>query len=457
MVGRVLQVTGTALVITVAAVTPLLVTTSAPPASADTVIDGCTIVSNPSPTHYTNCPGANLAGASLNGLNLSYADFSGATFAQCSPGSPPNCAGTDLTDANLTDANVTNIVGGAAMTSNCGGFPCASSAFPIFVGSNLTGANMSNTHYSGVNFTDANLTGANLTQSIFSEFVNFCGCTFSATLTGATFTGTILVPSNESVTATSQAGAVATWSTPAGLPGATPGSCTPASGSTFHLFSNKVTCQVTDNNGDVATGSFMVNVMPTTQYFTWLGIPSNGAVLSGTETLDAAAGDGPGVTSVVFEASGGTLSDQVVATAKQTLYGWIGQWNTAGVPNGAYNLQSVATDAANNTDASTPVSITVDNTPPSTSVLVPSNGATLSGSTTLDASASNATSVEFRLFGGSFGYSAPVLCTATLTYYGWLCSWNSATVPNGSYNLLSEASNSSGTAFSSGTRVTVKN
>ena len=49
-------------------------------------------------------------------------------------------------------------------------------------------------------------------------------------------------------------------------------------------------------------------------------------------------------------------------------------------------------------------------------MLIPSNGATLSGSTTLDASASNATSVEFRLFGGSYGFNAPVLCTATLDH-----------------------------------------
>ena len=90
-------------------------------------------------------------------------------------------------------------------------------------------------------------------------------------------------------------------------------------------------------------------------------------------------------------------------------------------------------------------------------MLVPSNGATLSGSTTLDASASNATSVEFRLFGGSYGYNAPVLCTATLTYYGWLCSWNTTTVPNGSYALLSEAFGAGGSAFSSGVSITVNN
>ena len=92
---------------------------------------------------------------------------------------------------------------------------------------------------------------------------------------------------------------------------------------------------------------------------------------------------------------------------------------------------------------------------PSTSVLVPSSGATLSGSTYLDASASNATNVEFMLFGGTYGYRAQVVCTATLTYYGWLCSWNTSFVPNGSYALLSYAFEAGGSAFSSGVSVTV--
>jgi Bacterial Ig domain len=97
------------------------------------------------------------------------------------------------------------------------------------------------------------------------------------------------------------------------------------------------------------------------------------------------------------------------------------------------------------------------NTPPTTSVLIPSNGATLSGSTYLDASASNASSVEFRLFGGVYGYAAPVVCAATPTIYGWLCSWNTKTVANGSYVLLSEAFNSAGSAFSAGVSITVQN
>ena len=76
---------------------------------------------------------------------------------------------------------------------------------------------------------------------------------------------------------------------------------------------------------------------------------------------------------------------------------------------------------------------------------------------TLDASASNATSVEFWLFGGSYGYSGHLVGTATPTYYGWLYSWNTTTVPNGSYTLLSEAFGSGGSASSSGVSITVHN
>jgi hypothetical protein len=97
------------------------------------------------------------------------------------------------------------------------------------------------------------------------------------------------------------------------------------------------------------------------------------------------------------------------------------------------------------------------NNPPTTSVVIPSNGATLSGSTLLDASASNATSVEFQLFGGVYGFYGPILCTATPTYYGWLCSWNTTSVPNGSYLVSSLAFNSTGSAYSGGVNITVHN
>ena len=73
MVGRLLCVSGTVVVIAVGLVTPVLAT-STPPASADTVVDGCTIVSNPTPTNFTNCSFVNFVGADFGCLNLSYAN-----------------------------------------------------------------------------------------------------------------------------------------------------------------------------------------------------------------------------------------------------------------------------------------------------------------------------------------------------------------------------------------------
>ena len=185
-------------------------------------------------------------------------------------------------------------------------------------------------------------------------------------------------------------------------------------------------------------------------------VPSNDATVSGTNVvLDATAASG--VTQVQFEVTGGGLSDSVVATAAPSVFGWIALWNSKNVPDGTYTLQSVASEAG--TNATSPgISVTVDN-PLTTSILLPSNGATLTGSTYLDAAASNATSVEFLLFGGTYEYAAPVICTATPTFFGWLCAWNTATVPNGSYALVSEAFNSTGgSAFSaSGVGITVDN
>jgi hypothetical protein len=208
------------------------------------------------------------------------------------------------------------------------------------------------------------------------------------------------------------------------------------------------TNQNNNSIGRITTGA---SPSPTTNVL----IPSSGATLSGSTTLDASASN---ATSVEFRLFGGVygFNAPVLCTATPTIYGWLCSWTTTTVPNGSYELLSEAFGAGGSAFSSG-VSITVSN-PPTTSVLIPSNGAeTLSGSTTLDASASNATSVEFRLVGGIYGYAAPVLCTATLTYYGWLCSWNTTTVPSGSYVLVSEAFNSAGSAFSSGVNITVNN
>ena len=189
---------------------------------------------------------------------------------------------------------------------------------------------------------------------------------------------------------------------------------------------------------------------------TFVGIPSNNATVSGTsQILDAGASSG--VTQVQYEISGGTVTDSVIATATPTIYGWLAKWNTTTVANGTYTLQSVATSKGMS-GTSAPVTITVNNPTPSTAVVIPSNNATVSGtSQILDAGASSGvTRVQYEITGGTLTDS--VIATATPTFYGWLALWNTTSVANGTYSLKSVAAYSGGvTGTSSGVTVTVAN
>jgi hypothetical protein len=104
----------------------------------------------------------------------------------------------------------------------------------------------------------------------------------------------------------------------------------------------------------------------------------------------------------------------------------------------------------------------VDNTPPATAVIIPSNNATVSGtSATLDATASASygvgiSKVQFVLTGGS--YNKTVIGTAGLTLYGYLYGWNTTSVPDGTYTLQSLATDGAGnTTYSAGITIKVGN
>ena len=97
---------------------------------------------------------------------------------------------------------------------------------------------------------------------------------------------------------------------------------------------------------------------------------------------------------------------------------------------------------------------------PATSVVLPANNATLSGTTTyLDTTASPGVSnVIYELSGGPSEVSDVQIATATPTLYGWLTAWNTTTVPNGTYTLNSVASYAGGVSgTSAGISVTVTN
>jgi hypothetical protein len=178
-------------------------------------------------------------------------------------------------------------------------------------------------------------------------------------------------------------------------------------------------------------------------------LPSNGAAVSGSTWLDAGASSPVGIASVTFEVSGGSISDKVVSSSGATLYGYIGAWDTTDVPNGTYTLQSVATDTLGQSSTSVPITVTVNNQPPTTSVLIPCDGATQSGTAALlDASASAKVSrVSFELTGGTL--TNQVIAAGFPTLYGWLAEWNTTSVPKGTYTLTSVASYAGGVSGTS--------
>jgi Bacterial Ig domain/Bacterial Ig-like domain (group 3) len=222
---------------------------------------------------------------------------------------------------------------------------------------------------------------------------------------------------------------------------------------------------VADDLGHTASSTGFSITVDNTPPTTTVIIPSAGASLQGTSgVLDAtaSAADGVKIAQVQFTLTGGTDNQTVIGPATPTIYGYVFVWNTTTVPDGAYTLQSRATDAAGNTAFSSGVSITVANPPPTTTVIIPSAGASLQGTSALldaTASASNGlkvAKVQFTVTGGSFNHT--VIGTATPTIYGYLFIWNTSTVPNGTYAVGSLATDTAGNSGSSaGVGVNVAN
>jgi hypothetical protein len=152
---------------------------------------------------------------------------------------------------------------------------------------------------------------------------------------------------------------------------------------------------------------------------TFVGIPSNNATVSGTsQLLDAGASSG--AIKVQFEITGGTLTDQIVATP--TYFGWLAQWNTTTVADGTYQLQSVASYSGAVSVTSAPITVTVTSVAPSVLVVLPASGADLATTQqiVIDALASpGVTAVTISVYYAQIERT-PILIQATPTIYGWI-------------------------------------
>ncbi len=312
--GRVLVLAAAAVILATvtAAALPASAGAHVGPASGTKVVDGCTVVLHPTGVHFTDCPGKDLSAANFSGLDLQFANFSKSDFVPPCAGVPGGafCTGTDFDHADLDHADVKK-----AVFASC----CGTASAPAFASASLSGANMQQINasdatigdftsldlrdadLSGANvlggFSRSDLTGANLSKAQVWGLLGGGG--FAHSVLGATnftdayvgeltfdgarlsartnfdgseiqysdFTGTILVPTDSTVPASSPSGAVATWNEPKALPGASPGACSPASGSHFATGVTKVQCTINGGRGlpnwggpNTATATFVVTV-----------------------------------------------------------------------------------------------------------------------------------------------------------------------------------------------------
>ena len=92
---------------------------------------------------------------------------------------------------------------------------------------------------------------------------------FSVTVTDTAKPTIVGLPSDQTLSTTDPAGAVATWADPTATDIVDPSSavaCAPASGASFSVGTTTVTCTATDASGNVATGSFTITVDQVTQH-----------------------------------------------------------------------------------------------------------------------------------------------------------------------------------------------
>ncbi len=171
----------------------------------------------------------------------------------------------------------------------------------------------------------------------------------------------------------------------------------------------------------VAMSVLPVQVASAKSWSTTVLIPTDNYAVSGTsQLLDAAASSG--ASQVRYQITGGSLTDSVIATATPTYYGWLALWNTTTVANGSYSLQSVASYGRRANVTSPAVTITVNNAPPNTVVLIPVSGATMDTTNMVvwDAVASpGVTTVSFVATASPPGFGTETYA-ATPTIYGWI-------------------------------------
>src|SRR5207248_3334496 len=169
--------------------------------------------------------------------------------------------------------------------------------------------------------------------------------------------------------------------------------------------------------------------------------PASGATVSGTVTVNMAAGNASGSpTQFLLKLdSATTLSSQSVSGSAATY-----AWNTSGVAAGAHTLNLTVTDGAGRT-ATASVSVTVSSgggTGPTVSITSPFNGDWIGNSVEVKSTASSSVGLTTLKVWGNGGVVATVTCSgASCTGDSW---WVTGSLPPAAYQIQVVATDTAG-------------
>jgi len=177
--------------------------------------------------------------------------------------------------------------------------------------------------------------------------------------------------------------------------------------------------------------------------------PLAGATLSATAVVDVTATDDVGVTKVDLLVDGSLFVSDVTSP-----YSFA--WDTSTLANGPHTLQAVATDAAGNSASTTAITVNVSNVPPDTTPPAlafgsPAAGATVAGTTTVSANASDNVAVaRVDLY-----LDAALYASKTAAPYTF--AWNTLATTDGAHTLKLVAVDTAGNSANTSVSVTVAN
>lgn len=200
-----------------------------------------------------------------------------------------------------------------------------------------------------------------------------------------------------------------------------------------------------DAAGNVTTSNSVFVNVDNTPPSVALTSPTSGVSLRGSVTIQATASDTQGVSRVEFY-DGATL----LGTDTGSPYAL--SWNTVGQADGNHTLTAKAYDSAGNVTTSSTVGVSVDNTAPTTALSAPAANASLKGTVTVSATASdNVGVVQVEFYAGT-------TLLGTLSAAPYSVSWDTTQGANGGVTLTTKAYDAAGNVtVSAGRAVVVDN